>query len=240
MWGATFGLAYVFVYWLTWSIFGEYMQIRLVPCVCLLMVDQLWLGQRMSAGAGTMLHREPDPGDPLGASVHHRMMSVLLILVMLKLALLIYIPTGRPFIFPSVSWRSSLGQWLPEPLYYPLFLMPMWGRWAMMLSLTMGRATPGASRRLALLVEGANLRGVALWGGLLVLMTLVLACPQASDIPRGMVVVMVTIFLAYGLGFTFIRVQRGQSEAGLNATGALAEIAFLMTYLPAARVIYSY
>lgn len=240
LWGAMFGMVYVFVYWLTWSVFGEYMQIRLVPCVCLLMVDQLWLGHRMSAGCVSLLDRGGTAGDPLDVTSHFRMTVFTLVLVMLKLALLIYIPSGRHFVFPSVSWRSSLGSWLPEPVYYPLLLMPIWGRWAMMLSLSMGRATPVASRRLQLLVEGARLRSVFGWGLLAALATLVLACPKAEFIPHGIVVMMVTIFLAYALGFGIIRLQRGQSEAGLNATGAFAEIAFLMAYLPAARAIYRY
>lgn len=239
-WGAVFGFVYVFVYWLTWSVFGEYMQIRLVPCVCLLMVDQLWLGHRLSAGCVALRNHETDTRDPLGVPPHHRTTMLILILVMLKLALLIYIPSGRHFVFPSISWRSSLGQTLPEPVYFPLFLMPMWGRWAMMLSLTMGRVVPTASRRLTTMVEGARLRGPLFWGIFLMLVTLVLACPQAKYVPHGIVVVMATLLMAYSLAFAIIRIERGQSEAGLNATGALAEIAFLMAYLPAARAIYSY
>ncbi len=235
-WGVLFGLSYQFVYWFTWSLFGEYEKIRLVPCVCVLALDQLLFGRRLTAGLTSWAVPSGNDRD----EAMQRRQVLLVMALLLKLALLVYIPVGRDYGYSGASWRQALAVWLPAPVYFPLLLMPMWGRWTMTLAMTMGPVTPEGTSRLRGLVEGARLRSTLGIFALATLVTLLLACPTAEDLPLGILLIVGTLAWAYAASFAIIRLQRGLTEHALDAVGALAEIGFLAAYLPVARHIYQY
>jgi len=236
-WGLLIGIVYAVFFSVAWRLFGEYHRMRLVPTVSLLAVDLAWFGYRLVAGSAALFSRRRDADDARGAAVVGGVLAVLLI-VLLKQALLLSLPYGaRP---QPADWRQHLGILYPAPIYRPLILMPVWGRWAMMLAAAMGRAAPGASARTVRLTAGMGLRAVgAGWAAAALLTLLYVPAPQVY-LGHAVLVAVGTLVAAYFTAFLLGRRERGQTEETILATGLAGELSFLLLYLPVASAIYLY
>lgn len=127
-----------------WLWLGEYQQIRLAPMALLLAFDACWLGYRLLAGAAAVVAGWSDRTTRLGGTVILPAVVFLIVALLVKLSLLAALPTGAvPW---PADWRENLRFFYPYVIYRPLVLMPLWGRWAVLLAGNIGRVAPAHIR----------------------------------------------------------------------------------------------
>ncbi|MCL2330465.1 MAG: hypothetical protein FWC56_04085, partial [Phycisphaerae bacterium] len=161
-WGLLIGIAYAVALAVAWWWLGEYQRIRLAPMAILLALDFGWLGYRpLEAAARVLLSWRIRGAAPMpmlkipafanSADDHNsnnamlndamsaigplfRVVALIVLVVLVKYSLLISLPKGE--VVWSADWREKLGLLYPSVIYRPLILMPIWGRWAVLLALT--------------------------------------------------------------------------------------------------------
>jgi hypothetical protein len=241
LWGLLIGIIYAGVFRVGWRCFGEYQYIRFVPMALVLAADLGFCGYRLVWAAATVVSRRHNEGS-IVLPVTLAVLMTVLIIAMLKYAVLLSIPMGIPK--PSIGgiwdWRQRLRILYPQPIYRPLILMPLWGRWAMMLAMSIGRAAPTSPPRLQRMAAGLRLSVIMLYWLVCATLTTFYAPGSSGQIARGIMISMVIMVAAYGASFVLARCHDGQTESAVGATGLLAELVYLALYLPAASPIYWY
>lgn len=233
-WGLLIGVVEAVVFSAAWRWLGEYQRVRLAPMAVLLAVDLGWLGYRGLDGACRLVRgRAEARGEFTSAPT-----VLVALVVVLKLALLLSLPVGVR-VWPA-DWREHLGLLYPPVIYRPLILMPLWGRWAMMLAMTIGRPAEDAPAGLRQMAGGLGLKTVmAHWLGCTGL-TVFFCTTVAENAATGVLISLAMMLVAYLFSFAIARVGKGQSPASVWAAGLICELAFLSAYVPAASSIYWY
>lgn len=184
LWGLAIGILYAIVYRGAWKWFGEYQHLRLLPPVALLIVDFGFFGYRQLTAAVSLFDRRPPGMPPAGLPLPATL--ALILIVLLKFAMLVVLPAGA-VIWPA-DWRQHLGPLYPAVLYRPLVLMPLWGRWAMMMALCIGRVSPDGSDRLRHIAAGTRLTMIVGWWFLLALLTVTYSSATPYHLAYGVVI----------------------------------------------------
>ncbi len=236
LWGLAIGILYAIIYRGAWKWFGEYQHLRLLPPVALLIADFGFFGYRQLAAAVSLFDRR-SPGSPAAGLTLPATLALLLI-VLLKFAMLVVLPAGA-VIWPA-DWRQHLGPLYPAVIYRPLVLMPLWGRWAMMLALCIGRISPEGSDRLRHMASGARLAVIIGWWSAIALLTVAYSSATLNHLAYGILISLAVLLATYLTSFTLARRHGGQNETTVAATGLAGELALLIFYLPVARAIYWY
>lgn len=236
LWGLVIGIVYAAVYRGSWRWFGEYQKLRIMPAIVLLIVDTGWCGYRpLVALARTFAGRAA--GDANGV-VSLPTTLALLLTTLLKFGLFVFLPVGAiPY---AADWREHIGPLYPDVIYRPLVLMPLWGRWGMMMALCIGRIGPAGSGRIRQMAGGLRLSEVMLHWLPIALLTVAYSSPDAKYLAQGVVIALVVLVITYLAGFVMALRRGGQDESTVSATGLFAELGFLVLYLPIARAIHSY
>lgn len=251
-WGLLIGLAYLFVFRVTWKWFGEYQGIRWLPAFAVLSIDLGFCGHRLLAGIARPRHparsaalHEP-PGITLGV-----LLAVLLILVA-KYVMLLSLPVGNVVkASPSINWYlpSQFRWFCPDMVIYrPLLLMPIWGRWAIGLATLIGRISPSEPDWLRRMAAGLSLPVVLAQWAVLTAVTMAYCAvvisgysvfiPSGRTLAYGLVIPIVVMVVAYLASFLMARRGDGQTESTALVAGLVAELAFLTLYLHLANLIY--
>ncbi len=235
--GLLIGIMYAIVFRVTWRWFGEYQYIRFVPVACVLAIDIAWGGYRLiSAAAAVASRRDSDNTAPRPLELPAAVTIVLIII--LKYALLLSLPMGRQLEW--ARWRNLLGFLYPLVIYRPLILMPLWGRWAMVLAMGIGRTSPGASGRLRSMAGGSRLRGTILWWLGCAALTVFYGSGTAGQLGRAVMIALGVLMVTYLVSFVLARRFGGQTESTVLVTGLAGEMSFLTFYIPVASGIYWY
>jgi cobalamin synthase len=237
-WGLLIGVGYAASFRLVWLWLGEHQHIRLAPMALLLALDVCWLGYRLLAGAAAVVGSWPDrrvrsPSSPLLAVVVFLVMAILV-----KFALLVSLPAGA-VTWPA-DWRQHLRVVYPYVMYRPLILMPLWGRWAVLLAGTIGRVAPDGSDRLRRWTAGSRLAVVMGWWVAIAGLTVLYVSPTIFHVGWSMLIALAMLVVAYMASFALARRFGGQTETTVTAAGWVVEMAFLLAYLPVARYMYWY
>lgn len=237
LWGLVFGVVYMLIYRGAWRWFGEYYHLRLIPPVAVIAVDAGWLGYRLLAGATEQITGRPrDEHTPQAVTLPALLLVVIVLLA--KYAILISIPIGAK-IWPT-DWRHHLDPLFPEVVYRPLLLMPLWGRWSMMLALLFGPADAERSPRLHSMSRPIRPLGVLLMWLACAIITVYLVAGDATHLPQCLVIVLIVMVVAYLTGFLLVRKNRALDESVVHTVGLAGELAFLIVYIPVASHIYMY
>ena len=236
VWGLAIGILYTLVYRVAWRWFGEQQHLRLLPPMILLIADFGWFGYRQLAAAIAVFKRAP----PASATGELRLpgATAVLLIGLLKYLLLLALPAGAMAF--NADWRQYLSVLYPGVIYRPLVLMPLWGRWAMMLAFSIGRVAPGGSERLRHLAGGTRLLAIGGWWFIAGPLTVAYTSPEPVHLAYGVVIALGVLVVAYLASFALARRYDGQTETTVLAAGLIGELAFLMFYLPIARTIYWY
>jgi len=238
VWGLLIGAAYAGSFRVIWLWLGEYQHIRLAPMALLLVVDAGFLGYRLLTGAAAVVsgwHARVGAG--LGPPTLATLVFVILA-VLVKFSLLVSLPAGA-VTWPA-DWREHIRAVYPYVIYRPLILMPLWGRWAMLLAGTIGRVAPEGSDRLRLIGRGSRLLMVMGWWAAIAGLTVLYCSPTRYHIGWFILISLGMLLVAYLASFVLARRFGGQTESTVTAVGWGVEIAFLLVYLPVARYIYWY
>lgn len=253
VWGLLIGIAYAAIFRLTWLWLGEYRGIRLAPMAPLLVFDVAFLGYRLMEGAATVItlwkrppqsqvelnvrDREKEVG--VASAVPWLPVAVLVVLAIIsKFALLVSLPAGA-VTYPA-DRRENLLFLYPYVIFRPLVLMPLWGRWAVLLASGIGRVAPDSHGPLRRMAQGNTLMMVMLYWGAATALTVMYCSPTGRHVGWSMLVSLGMLLVAYIISFGLARRFGGQTEATIWATGWAVELSFLLAYLPFARAIYWY
>lgn len=233
-WGVLIGVLHAGVMRVAWKAFGEYQFVRFVPMAAVLVVELTWTGYYLLRSLSSTIQRasgQAGPGLTLPVLV-----GVLAVTV-LEYALLLSLPQGQ---MDWSDWRARLGFLYPRPIYRPLILMPLWGRWGMTLAMCIGRSAPDASDRLKQMMTGITMRRILLYWFLITAVTVLYTSGSAGDLARGVVIGMGVILVAYMVSFSLGRARGGQDEATVGTAGLAAQLGFLLLYLPGVADVFRY
>ncbi len=231
--GLGIGLVWAASFRLSWRIYGEIAGLRVMPAITIVLVECLVTGLLLVLCSARTVDRmrAPDhraetiaddraPLTPLG------MLTMLLIVLTLG-ALIISIPREHPWWPSPPDWRHSLRWFYPAPIYRPLILAPLWGRWGILLAASIGRPSAHAEAETIALSEAMRPTRLLLHTILPTVLTAVY-CSREGNIFIGVVLSMV-VFGATFLA-TVIIAQRcgGQTRNTLFAAGQVAQLMFLV------------
>ncbi len=242
VWGLLFGIVYATVFRVAWKLFGEYQYIRFVPAACVLAADLAFGGYRLLWGATRIVGGRDASRDGSSAPLALPGVLTVVLIAILKYALLLSIPVGVTQAASSQwsTWHARLGVLYPQAIYRPLILMPLWGRWAMMLAMSIGRTSPDASTRLRQMAAGVRLPLIMVYWLLCALLTVLYGGGSVGYLARGVVIGLGVMVVSYLVSFVLARQSDGQNEATVGAAGLAGEITFLCLYLSVASRIYWY
>lgn len=238
--GLFIGIMYAVVFSGVWRWLGEYQRIRFAPMAVLLVIDLGWLGYRLLQGLAAVWDswRSRRTTSPIAVSPSLAAVVLVMLFTVLKYALLLSLPYGAKT-WPA-DWREHLWFLYPYVIYRPLILMPLWGRWAVLLATAIGRIAPGESDRFTTLAKGSSLKMVMLYWLAASLLTVLYCSPDRNHIGWSLLIGLGILMIAYLASFALSRRFGGQTEATVMAVGAVVEFTFLLIYLPMARLIYWY
>ncbi|MFH1420269.1 MAG: adenosylcobinamide-GDP ribazoletransferase [Planctomycetota bacterium] len=231
--GLGVGLVWAASFRLSWRVYGEIAGLRVMPALTIVLVECLLTGlllvlcsartvDRMRAADNRMENVADDrePLTPFGT-------LTLLLIVLTLWALIISIPREHPWWPSPTDWRYSLKWLYPAPIYRPLILAPLWGRWGILLAASIGRAAPHAEAQTVALSEAMRPTRLLLHTILPTALTAVY-CSRDGNIFIG-VVLSLFVFGATFLA-TVVIAQRcgGQTRNTLFAAGQVAQLMFLV------------
>ena len=228
--GLLWGLLWAAVFRLSWRIFGEVAGARFMPALVVLLLDAAFLGARQYWGAWRVLcrvtARRTEGRSEEGGSLAP-MLGLMLIL--LSVWVLILSVPNRPGYWPA-DWRATLGlnELLPRPIFRPLILAPIWGRWAMLMAANVGRVRPGS------MAEGfcAAVRPSLVLGAFVPTAALTAAyCAQFGSPLVGLIIALAVLGVTHLASTLLGRRLGGQSLSTIFAVSLLAQITFLLAYL---------
>ena len=241
LWGLLVGVCYALVFGLCWRVFGEYQGVRWLPAVAVLAVDLALWGFRPLAGAAQLAARH-DAGHapPVAATL------AIVLVALIKFSLLICLPIG---IWQSAPGGDSsvmspvlarLRLLLPAPIYRPLILMPLWGRFAMELTLAVGRTAPEATGRFKRMAAGVSVPAIFGHWVLCATLTVIFCSGSGYHLARAVMMALGVFVVVYLAAFVMARRLNGQSEATAGAACLAGEITFLVLYISHSSAIYWY
>jgi cobalamin synthase len=239
IWGLLIGAAYAGLFRPLWLWLGEYQQIRLAPMAVLLAFDVAWLGYRPLAGAAAAVAGWPDRNGSTNGLLTLQVVVFVALAVIVKFALLVALPAGGGVTWPA-DWRANLRFLYPYVIFRPLVLMPLWGRWAVLMAANIGRVSPDGSGRLRAMASGSKMSGVMIYWLVITALTILYCSPSIRHVGWPVLISLGMLVAAYLASFVLARRFGGQTEATVMATGWAVEIAFLLAYLPLARYIHWY
>lgn len=231
--GLAIGVAYALVFAGVWSVWGEYFGLRLVPAAVLLGLDAALLGRRLLDGACEVSEALGAP-TPRERGLRAAPLTLCLLLI-LKLAIILTLPKGQTW--APGDWRRHLVFLYPQPALRPLVLMPLWGRWGVLLTMSLGRARADETDAVRSLMAGVRLTGVLAWLVPCVVLTEVY-CTQEMNVAVGLLIAAITLASTYAVSVGLSWRLGGQTRASVLAAGAVAEIAFLLAYAPFGRAMH--
>lgn len=234
--GFLVGIAYATIFGGVWSAYGEYFGLRLLPAAVLLVADAMFFGNRLIGGACRTADDVVGPRRASDLGVQPAIL-ILVLCLLVKFALLLALPKGQQS--GPGDWRRHWMFLYPQPVLRPLILMAVWGRWAILLALSLGRARAGEPRGLLTMMAGARLGIVLAWLLPIVCLT-VIFCGAARNVAAGLLISGITLAATYLLSVLFSWRLSGQTTASVYAAGAVGELAFLFAYIPFARRILGY
>jgi len=120
LWGLAVGVFYVVLFRTSWRWFGEYEHLRLVPSVCLLIVDAGFCGYVLLAGLADVLREKTNNNNHSNVFITLPVLIAVILVCLAKLAMFLSFPIGARM--PPADWRYSLSFLYPEVIYRPLIL----------------------------------------------------------------------------------------------------------------------
>lgn len=251
-WGFLIGLVYLAIFRITWKWFGEYQGVRWLPAAAVLAVDLGFCGHRMLAGITKLRGHHRTEAAALPDCLTLGGFLAVLLITIIKYAMLLSLPVGDVVkATPSMSWYlpSQVRWFCPDwPVYRPLLLMPIWGRWAIGLAASIGRISPAEPNRIRQTAAGLSLRSIfAQWAGITLVTLAYCALVVSSNsvfiasgraLAYGLVTSLIVMLSSYLASFVMARLGDGQTESSVLVAGMAAELTFLAFYLHLANLIY--
>jgi len=228
--GLLIGLAWVGTFRGAWRIFGDLGGLRLLPAVTILGLDAALLSRCLflamaSCASGARENQERQNAQ----SITHGAVIVLVVVLISEFAVVLSLPHLPGWWPASHDWRSWFNWMYPYPLYRPLLLAPLWGRWGMLVALGMGRAATDADPLTRGYVRATRPVHLLVQSVLPVALTTIY-CSRSGNFVTGPMIAIIILVVSVLFATVATHRRGGQSRATVLATGLVAQLAFLMVY----------
>jgi len=251
--GLIIGLLWVGVFRATWRIYGEIATVRVIPALMVILLECLFTGYYLVLGLARTVHTlasdrplrwdaaasggssediAPQPALIAGDSAQPLSPTATLVLglaVLVQWVLITSIPWESPWWPSPTDWRHHFSCLYPAPLYRPLLLTPIWGRWGILLAATIGRTARHADGQTQAL-EKAMTPGRLLRQTILPTVLTAVYCSRGGNLVIGVIISMVVFGATYATAVITARRGGGQTRQSLYGTGLIAQIVFLAVY----------
>ncbi len=239
--GFLIGLAWAGSFRLAWRLFGETVGLRVVPSLVVVLIECLFTGAFLAVGLARTSHvltgQQPlRGGDDSLAPLSPVGTLVLCLTVISQYALILSLPAVQGWWPPPNDWRHAFNFMYPAPIYRPLLLAPIWGRWGILLAATLGRSAHKADGLTVALNEAMS-PGRLLLHGLGPLALTAVYCSRGRNVLTGIIIGMLVFGVTYMISVVIARRGGGQTRQSLYAAGQIAQLTFLMTYRAFGRLI---
>ena len=239
--GLFIGLIWAGGFRLSWKLYGEIGSLRLLPSLTVILVECLFTGSFLALGLARTVHvltdHQPlqgrvgrvEPLSPVGT-------LILCLVVTAQFALILSLDV-RPGWWPSPNdWRSHFNFMYPHPIYRPLLLAPIWGRWGILLAATIGKTVRHCDSETVALNRRMS-PGRLLIHALMPLSLTAIYCSRSRNYLTGIIIGMLVFGITYVVTVAIARRGGGQTRQSLFAAGQIAQLAFLAVYRAFWRLI---
>jgi hypothetical protein len=232
--GLAVGLLWVGTFRLTWRLYGETANVRLIPALAVVLLECLLTGQLLVLGlARTTQLLGPDRpkhahAGGLGALPPAGTL-VLLLIILSQWVLILSIP-DRAGWWPSDSDpRHYLNSLYPRPILRPLLVAPVWGRWGILLAASVGKTARQVDPQTRALGQ-AMTPGRLLRNTILPLLLTGVYFSREHNRLLGVIIGVLVFGVSYLFCVGLARRGGGQTRQSVFAAGQFAQLAFLAIY----------
>jgi hypothetical protein len=239
--GLIVGLLWVVIFRFNWWLYGEFASLRVVPSFMVVLLECLITGPFLVLGLARTIHilttDQPHiphadrltPLSPVGT-------LVLCLTILTEFCLILTIQKGEGW-WPAVDdWRSYFNFMYPRPIFRPLLLAPIWGRWGILLAATIGKTSRQADAETNA-INRAMSPGRLLKHSIIPFLLTAIYCSRSRNYLTGVLIGMLVFGATYLIAVAMARRGGGQSRQSLYAAGQIAQLAFLAIYRACWRLI---
>lgn len=232
--GLITGVLWAAIFRFTWRLYGETANLRIIPALSIVLLECLITGPFLALGLARTVHlltgKTPlraalTPGEPLSPVGT----LALALTVLSEWALIASVPTITPWYPMPYDWRSYFVFMYPAPVYRPLILAPLWGRWAMLLAASVGCMGHYADDKMIAL--GSAIRPARLLRqSVFPVVITAIYCSRDQNLLTGAIIGLLVFATSYVVAVLLSRRGGGQSRQSLYAVAQIAQLAFLLFY----------
>lgn len=225
------GLLWAGIFRLSWRVYGEAGNVRVIPALVIVLVECLVTGPFLALGLARTAHlltgakplvAATDPKAPLSP-----VGTLVLCLTVLSEWVLIASIRDDAAWWPSLKdWRSHFSFMYPAPIYRPLLLAPIWGRWGMLLAASVGRTARGADDATVAFCESMRPARMLRHAVLPVALTAIYFSREGNFF-IGLIMALIVFAATYLVAVIMAQRGGGQSRQSIFAAGQTAQLAFL-------------
>jgi len=154
---------------------------------------------------------------------------ILCLTVLSQWILIVSIPSAAAW-WPSLDdWRYNFRHLYPAPVYRPLILAPIWGRWAILVAATVGctaKYSDGQTVEFCRAMHPARL----LRHSIIPFAITSIYLSREGNYLTGIIVGLIVFFCTYVISVIMARRGGGQTRQSLYAVGEIGQLAFLALY----------
>ncbi len=232
--GLLIGLIWAGGFRLSWRLFGETGSLRLVPSLTVVLVECLLTGGFMVMGLARTSHVLAGDHPPRAARDGTSSLSsvgilVLCLTVLTQFILILSIRDSRAWWPSPDDWRYHFNYMYPRPIFRPLLLAPIWGRWGILLAGTVGRTAHAADAETRAVNRAMRPSRLVL-SALIPLVLTAIYCSRSRNIFIGIIIGVIVFAVTFAISVAFVWRSGGQSRQSLYAAGQVAQLAFLAVY----------
>ncbi len=239
--GLLIGLIWAGTFRLAWWLYGETTGLRLIPSLSVVLIECLITGPFLALGLARTIHvlatdrPELQRHEPL-APLSSIGTLVLCLVILSEFALILSIQQREGWWPAPDDWRSYFNFMYPRPIYRPLLLAPLWGRWGLLLAATIGNTGPTADGQIVA-INRSMTPGRFLKHALLPLVLTAVYCSRSRNIFTGLLIGILVFAVTYLVTVAFVRRGGGQTRQTLFAAAQVSQLAFLAIYRACWRLI---
>ncbi|MFQ6049048.1 MAG: hypothetical protein ACE5K7_06760 [Phycisphaerae bacterium] len=234
--GLLVGLAWVTVFAVCKRQFRQETALHVMPALAVVVVDGLLLGHGLLVGLAHSVERAVgargtgSQADAQRQAIDAVGMLVLILSVAVLLLCLMSLPAGRLWWPGRGDPRRYLNWAYPSPVYRPLLLCPLWGRWAVLLAAMVGPSSSRAGSELTGLSRALSPMRVLMLFTVPWFLTAIY-CSRQRNLVIGTIISLIVLTVSYLTSVVLAYRNAGQSRQSVLAAGAIAQMSFLVTYL---------
>lgn len=201
-----------------------------MPALAVVLLECCFCGVFLVLGTTRTIHILTSPRpltQPLDKSSPFSQIATLALclIVLSQFTLILSIPNETPW-WPSTGWRTRFNFLYPAPIYRPLLLAPLWGRWGLLVGACVGRAARSADDEFC--AFSRSIRPVHLLAhAFLPLVLSVVYCAREGNFLVGIKLGLLVFGVTYLASVVMARRGGGQTRFSIYAAGQVAQLATL-------------